>query len=394
MKPKLLFLVTEDWYFWSHRLPIARAALRSGYEVVVATRVGSYGKRICDEGFRLVPLQLSRESYAPWNELRAIRELKRIYRHEQPDIVHHVALKPILYGSIAALGRRDTKVINALAGLGYLVASSSLKARALRQVIWSAFRFLLNRPNSQVLLQNQEDKQFVVRKMKVSPAKAVVIRGAGVDMDLFQPAPEPDGVPLVLLPSRMLWNKGITEFVEAAALLRNKGLDARFVLAGDTDINSPACIPRRQLLDWQASGTVEWWGRCDDMPRVFAQASLVCLPSYREGIPKALVEASASGRAIVTTDVPGCRDIVRQGTNGILVSPRDPVSLANAIATLLKDSATRREMGRRGREIAVNEFSEETVVEQTLALYKELLQTRPESVDARRSVSEAEGTLK
>lgn len=373
MSPRLLFVVTEDWYFYSHRLPIARAARRAGYEVVVATRVGSHGQRICDEGFRLIPLQLSRESYSPMHELRSIAELRRIYRREQPDLIHHVALKPILYGSIAALGRKKLRVINALAGLGYLAASSSLKARFLRGAIWTAFRFLLGRSGSSVLLQNEEDRQFVTSKLKVFPGRAFMIRGSGVDMRFFQPAPEPEGMPVVLLPSRMLWNKGIADFVEAARILRTRSINARFVLAGDTDPNSPSGISRQQLSDWQATGVVEWWGHCEDMAPVFAQSTLVCLPSYREGMPKALIEAAASERAIVTTDVPGCRDIVRQGINGILVPPRDAIGLASAIEELLKAPARRREMGRRGREIAVNEFAEEIVVEKTLALYEELL---------------------
>ena len=389
MSLKLLFLVTEDWYFWSHRLPIARAALRNGYEVVVATRVGACGQKIRDEGFRLIPLQLGRESYAPWNEFHAIRELLSIYRREQPDIVHHVALKPILYGSIAALRRKDIRVINALAGLGYLVASSSVRARLLSRVVWGAFRFLLGRANSRVLLQNEEDRQFAVTKLRVPEGKTTVIRGSGVDMELFQPMPEPAGVPVVLLSSRMLWNKGITEFVEAARRLRHQGLEARFVLAGDTDASSPSGIPRRQLEDWQASGAVEWWGHRNDMIATLKQASLVCLPSHGgEGVPKALIEAAASGRAIVTTDVPGCRDIVRQGINGILVAPKDPVGLAHAIEELLKDPARRQEMGRRGREIAVSEFSEETVVEQTLALYREVLRQGAEAVDRGRRIPE------
>lgn len=389
MSLKLLFLVTEDWYFWSHRLPIARAALRNGYEVVVATRVGACGQKIRDEGFRLIPLQLGRESYAPWNELHAIRELLSIYRREQPDIVHHVALKPILYGSIAALRRRDIRVINALAGLGYLVASSSVKARLLSRLVWGSFRFLLGRANSRVLLQNEEDRQFAVTKLRVPKGKTTVIRGSGVDMELFHPVPEPLGVPVVLLSSRMLWNKGIAEFVDAAQRLRNQGLEARFVIAGDTDTSSPSGIPHRQLEAWQASGAVEWWGHRNDMIATLREANLICLPSHGgEGVPKALIEAAASGRAIVTTDVPGCRDIVRQGINGILVAPKDSVGLAHAIGELLKDPARRRDMALRSREIAVSEFSEETVIEQTLALYRDVLRPGVAAVDGERRVPE------
>jgi glycosyltransferase involved in cell wall biosynthesis len=376
MRPKLLLLITEDWFLWSHRLPIARAALRAGYEVIIATRVNGDTRKIRDEGFRLIPLHLARESYAPLNELRAIRELRQIYKTEQPDIVHHVALKPVLYGSMAALMRKDTRVINALTGLGYLATSSSLKVQLLGLPIWSALRFLLNRPNNQVLLQNQDDKQLLVARLKVPPEKITVIRGSGVDTNLFQPAPEPAGIPIVLFASRMLWIKGIAEFVEAAQLLRSKGITARFVLAGDSDPNSPSAIPRQQLLAWQASGAVEWWGHQQEMSEIFKQVNVVCLPSQgREGMPKVLIEAAASGRAIVTTDVPGCRDIVRQGVNGILVPPRDATTLAKALEELLENPSLRQQMARRGREIAANEFSQEVVVRETLALYKELLKS-------------------
>jgi glycosyltransferase involved in cell wall biosynthesis len=383
MRPRLLLLITEDRFLWSHRLPIARAALQDGYEVIIATRVNGDAQRILDEGFRLFPLRLARESYSLINEFRAIRELRQIYRAERPDIVHHVALKPVLYGSIAALGRDGMRVINALTGLGYLATSSSLRAKFLRLPIWNALRFLLNRPNHQVLLQNQEDKQLLVSRLKVCPEKITIIQGSGVNMNLFQPAPEPVGIPIVLLASRMLWIKGIREFVEAANLLKRKGVTARFVLAGDSDPNSPSAIPRQQLLNWQISGAVEWWGHQQEMSEIFKQVNVVCLPSQGgEGVPKVLIEAAASGRAIVATDVPGCRDLVHQGVNGLLVPPKNAPALSKAIEDLLKNPVMRLQMANRGREIAVSEFSEDVVVNQTLALYRELLRSNPQPASA------------
>ena len=374
MPRKLLLLITEDRFLWSHRLPIARAALKAGYEVIIATRLTGNAQKIRDEGFRLIPLRLDRESYAPLNELRAIRELRQIYECENPDIVHHVALKPVLYGSVAALGRKNLKVVNALTGLGYLATASSLKARFLRLPIWNSLRFLLSGPNQQVLLQNQEDKELLISRLNVSPEKITIIKGSGVDMNLFRPTPEPAGIPIILLASRMLWIKGIVEFVQAAKLIRNKGIQVRFVLAGDTDLRSPSAIPREQLLEWQASGAVEWWGHQPDMSQTLGQTHIVCLPSHGgEGVPKVLIEAAASGRAIVTTDVPGCRDIVRQGVNGTLVPSKDATSLAKALEELLENPSLRQRMGSRGREIAASEFSEEVVVRETMALYRELL---------------------
>jgi len=375
MRPKILFLVTEDWFFLSHRLPIARAALQSGYEVIVATRVCNYAQKIHNEGFRLIPLRLIRESYSPLNELRAIYQIRQIHRRERPDIVHHVALKPVLYGSIAALGQDQVRVINAFTGLGYLAGASSLKVRLLRLPILKALTFLLNRRNHQILLQNQDDKQLLATKCKVAPGRITVIRGSGVDVNYFLPSPEPAGTPIILLASRMLWIKGIREFVEAAKLLHDNKITARFVLVGDTDLNSPSGIPRQQLLEWQSSGHVEWWGHRREMPQIFKQANLVCLPSHGgEGVPKVLIEAAASGRAIVATDVPGCRDIVRDGFNGLLVPPRNTDALASGIEQLLANDSMRSQMAAHGREIVINEFTQEHVIQQTLTLYGKLLE--------------------
>jgi glycosyltransferase involved in cell wall biosynthesis len=373
-RPKILFVVPDDWYFWSHRRPIASAALQNGYNVFVAARVDAFGEKIIEAGFRLIPLCLDRSSYSLFHELRTISELRNIYRREKPDIVHHIALKPILYGSMAALGNSRMQVINAFAGLGYLVSSQSFKAQALKRVLWKMFRFLLNRPNSFLLLQNREDRDLLVAEIGVPQERTTIIRGSGVDVNEFQAKAESPGIPIVLLSSRMLWIKGVSDFVEAAKLLREKGMNARFVLAGDTDPGSPGAIPREKLQEWQNAGPVEWWGHQQSMSRMLQESAVVCLPSHGgEGVPKALIEAAASERAIVATDVPGCRDIVRHGTNGLLVPPKNPAALADAIALLLNDAPLRAAMGRRGREIAVNEFSEEQVIQQTLALYGQLL---------------------
>jgi glycosyltransferase involved in cell wall biosynthesis len=374
MRPKLLFVFSDDRFFWSHRLAVAQAALSNGYEVIVATGVYSHAEQIRDQGFRLIPLKLTRKTDSLLKELGAVRQLRQIYRTEQPDIVHHVAIKAVLYGSMAALGKTSVPTLNALTGLGYLAASSTTKAALLRSVVWNAFSFFFKRSHQLVLVENEEDKQLLVTKLRVSSQRIVVTRGSGVNVDIFQPSPEPSGVPVVLLASRMLWIKGIQEFAGAAQLLRSKGVSARFVLAGDSDVNNPSCVPRQQLFDWQASGILECWGHQQDMPGVFKHANLVCLPSHGgEGVPKVLMEAAASGRAIITTTVPGCRDIVRDGVNGLLVEPKNAVVLADAIEKLLNDPALRLQMGHRGRQVAVTEFSEDVVVRETLELYSRLL---------------------
>ncbi len=372
--PKILFFVTEDWYFWSHRLPLARAAKAAGYEVTVVTRVQEYGGRIRAEGFTLIPLALQRRGSNPWQELRVIAQLVRIYRTERPDIVHHVAIKPVLYGSVAAWLAHVPATVNALAGLGYVFSSNQRKARMLRPLVKLAYHFLLNRANSRTIIQNPEDRRLLTDAAFLGPEKTVLIRGSGVDVDLFAPTPEPQGVPIIVMACRMLWDKGVREFVQAARLLHEAGVAARFVLVGKSDTENPTAVPVSQLVEWQQQGEVEWWGHREDMHRVLALSHIACLPTfYGEGLPKVLIEAAACGRPIVATDVPGCREIVRHGENGLLVSARDAPALAEALKQLILDPVLRQRMGRRGREIVEAEFSVAKVASATLAVYRSLL---------------------
>mgnify|MGYP000438590344 CR=1 FL=1 len=369
---KLLFLVTEDWYFCSHRLPPARAALAAGYDVIVATRVGSRGADISAEGFKLIPLDLQRRSRNPFRELAAIVQIVKIYLRERPDVVHHVALKPVLYGSLAACLVRRPAVVNALAGMGFLFTSGSRMATVLRAVVSRLFCLLLNSGRNLLILQNPDDEAMLVNSGLVAANRVRLIRGSGVDVQRFSPTPEPQTTPVVMLPSRMLWDKGVGEFVEAARMLRDRGVVARFVLVGNGDPDNPASISESQLKAWHDSGVVECWGHCSDMPATLGKAHLVCLPSYREGLPKVLLEAAACGRPLIATDVAGCREIVRHGENGLLVPLRDSSSLADAIERLLRDAGMRDTMGRKGRLMVESEFSEAMVAQQTLAVYSEL----------------------
>lgn len=371
-RPKLLFLVTEDWYFCSHRLPLACAARDAGFDVSVATRVRAHGEKISAAGLNLIPLGLQRSSRNPWRELAAINEIARIYRCVAPDIVHHVAMKPVLYGSLAAKIVGVPKVVNALAGMGYVFTSHKLSARLLRPLITLALRALLK--NGRVILQNPDDRASLIAAGVLEAEQVRLIRGSGVDTALFRFLPEPDKLPpQVVLPARMLWDKGVDEFVAAAQILKQDGVDARFLLAGERDPDNPADIPLAQLQAWHDAGNVTWLGRQDNMPALLAQANIVCLPSYREGLPKALLEAASCGRAIVATDVPGCREAVQHEQNGLLVPARDAAALAAALRRLIENPALRRQFGRRGREMAEQEFSVEKVTAETLALYRELL---------------------
>lgn len=372
-KTKLLYFVTEDWYFCSHRLPLAVAAKSAGYDVSVVTHVNAHGEVIRRAGIRLIPFDLSRRGMNPLSELTVLTRLIKTYRKEKPDILHHVAMKPVLYGSLAARFSGVPRVVNALAGLGYIFTSDAPKAQCLRPIVASAFKSLLNRKKSRLILQNDDDRKLFIYNRFINAERIKLIRGSGVDTKVFSLSPESAGVPIVMLASRMLLDKGIVEFVEAARRIKSRGIEARFVLVGDTDIHNPSAISNVQLASWQAEGVIEWWGRRENMPAVLQQANVVCLPSYREGLPKVLLEAASCGRAIVATDVPGCREVVRDGENGFLVPLRSTVELADAIQKLIGNKELRQKMGVSGREIVVNEFSIEKVIKETLSVYDELL---------------------
>ena len=371
---KLLFFITEDWYFCSHRLPLALAAKEVGYEVSVVTRACSHGEQIKAAGIKLIPLELSRRGVNPLTEFRVISRLVSIYRSEQPDIVHHVALKPVLYGTIASLVAKVPCIVNALAGLGFLFSSQSLRVRSLRPLVKLVFRLLLNRRNSRVILQNPDDVCLMCDGRVLNRERIALIRGSGVDIRQFTVQPEQPGLSTVILASRLLWDKGVGEFVEAARQLRLHGVRARFVLVGEGDAANPSAIPNKQLRHWHEEGDVEWWGRRGDMPAVIAQSHIVCLPSfYGEGVPKVLIEAASCGRPIVTTDTPGCREIVQDGVNGFLVPVRDATAVAEALKKMIESSELRSRLGARGRELVEREFTLDKVNTETLKVYEDLI---------------------
>lgn len=377
-RPRLLFVVTEDWYFVTHRLRLAQAAVAAGFHVAVATRITREKATLAASGLEVIPLaKLLRSSRNPYHEVQAILELRRVYRSWRPDIVHHVAMKPVIYGSLAARMTGVSAVVNALAGMGFVFSTRSFNASLLRGMIRPLLGLVLGGDRSRVILQNPDDSMALIRAGLVATNHVRLIKGAGVDPDRFKVRPEPHGRPIVILAGRMLWNKGVGDFVEISRFLRATGIDARFVLVGENDPGNPASVPEEQLSVWDRAGYIERWGRHDDMPEVFMQASIVCLPStYGEGVPKVLIEAAACGRPIVAYDIQGCREIVRQGENGLLVCSGDVAGFAAAIRLLLSDAHLREKMGNRGREIVLKEFSETLVFKQTLQVYHELCDLR------------------
>lgn len=371
-RPKLILVVTEDWYFWSHRLPLAEAARDAGYEVLIAARMSEYAEAIAARGMRPVPLSLRREGRSPRGEWKAVRELVRIYRAERPDVVHHVAMKPVLYGTLAARWTGVPRIVNAFAGLGYVFTQRGVRGALWRPFVAAMLRRLLRTASVRVIVQNPDDRDTLLTHRLADQRAVAMIRGSGVDLTQFAPAPLPPLPAVVTCVTRMLWDKGVGEFVQAARVLRTRGRSVRCVLVGDTDPANPSAVPRRQLEAWATEGVVEWWGHRRDVPAVLAQSHVVCLPSYREGLPKVLIEAAAAGRPIVTTDVPGCREVVRDGWNGVLVVPRNAEALADGLdRVLLASSDDWTVMGARGRALAEAEFSTERVTAATLALYRE-----------------------
>ena len=370
--PKLLFFVTEDWYFCSHRLPLAIAAKAKGFEVSLVTRVRAHRQIIESAGIRLIPMPLSRGGRNPFTEWLTVWRLARILKAEQPNILHNVALKPVLYGSLAARMTGTRGVVNALAGLGHIFALEK-RAWLLRQLVTIAFRFLLRRRGS-VIVQNPDDLQLLLASGAVLREDVTLIRGSGVDLERFQESPEPDGPVVVLFAARLLWDKGIGEFVEAAGPLKKRYPGTRFVVVGEPDPENHSSLDLEQLKEWQRQGLIEYWGKRNDMDAVFRQTHIVCLPSYYgEGVPKVLLEALAAARPIVTTDMPGCREVVETGANGILVPPRNVPRLIEALGDLIGDPGLRSRMGALGRVRAEAEFGIEHVIEKTLALYQTLL---------------------
>lgn len=365
---RALFFANTDWYLYNFRLSLAKDLRARGMEVTLLSPPGKYSALLELEGFRWLAFPMSLNGMNPLVELGVILRLARLYHHERPDLVHHFTVKCVLYGSLAGRLEGIPYIINSVTGLGFLFLDGGIFKRLLQTLARILYRLCLG--GTRVIFQNEDDRRAFLVGGLVRPEAAELVRGSGVDLERFAPTPESEDIPVVLLAARMLWDKGVGEFVEAARRLKIQGVPARFVLVGDTYTGNPATISAAQLQVWQDEGVVEWWGWRDDMPSVLAEATVFCLPSYREGMSKILIEAAACGRAIITTDTPGCRDIVEHGVNGLLVRVKDADGLAKAIETLLADPDLRRRMGAAGRRRIEEEFSMERVVRETLTIYQ------------------------
>lgn len=371
---KILFVVNDPAFFLSHRLPIALAAKAEGHEVHIATAEGKAVAEIKAHGFPFHALSLSRSGRNPLHELFSLLAIYRLFRELQPDLVHLVTIKPVLYGGMAARLAGVPSVVTAISGLGFVFIASGRKSKAMRALVALFYRLALGKRRLRVIFQNYDDRDALLNLGALDPGKVVMIRGSGADLSQCRYVSEPAGVPVVVMAARLLKDKGVCEFVDAAEKVRAQGLDVHFVLAGDVDPGNPASLTPEELDVIRQAGHVTLTGYCKDIAGLFAAAHIVVLPSYREGLPKVLVEAAACGRAVVTTDVPGCIDAIIPGETGIAVSARDSQSLADAIAQLVRQPDLRHAMGRAGRTLAEKEFDVKNVVRKHLDIYRELIE--------------------
>lgn len=361
MEKKLLYFVSEDWYFLSHRLQLAKKAQACGCEVILVARVGDKRGVIEAEGIRVVPLNIQRGKINPFSDILLIWRLFSIVRQERPDIIHNVALKPVLYGSLVGKLLRVKKIINSFGGMGFLYSSRTIKARILAPLASLFIRLVHLGQGIVVIVQNRDDQLWLENSCGISASKLRLVKGSGVDAKTTLALPEPGGEFTVALVGRMLEDKGVREFCEAASIVHQKFSAIRFLLVGDIDPDNPASLGVEELEQLNRQGAVQWMGFCDDIESIWRQSHLSVLPSYREGLPKTLIESSAYGRPAIATNVPGCREIVEPGVNGLLVPARDAEGLAEAIIQLYNNSEQRLKMGLEARRLFEENYTSETV---------------------------------
>ena len=367
----LLYIVNEPWFFLSHRLPIALAAQKQGYTIHVATRDGTAIQGIIENGFIHHKIPLSRNSTNILNELDSLLAIWKLISDINPDVLHLVTIKPVLYGGIASRFTPAKKVVAAVSGLGTLFLATGVKAELKRKIGIGLYRLALRSSKTTVILQNPDDKQLLIDLKAVRAEQTVLIRGSGIDLSKFQASPENlVGPPVVTFAARLLFDKGLAEYIDAIRLLNKRGIIAHYKIVGDVDSGNMTSATAENIEEWKSIYNLTIAGYQSDMFTVFKNSNIVVLPSYREGLPKVLIEAAACGRAVITTDVPGCRDAIEADKTGLLVPVRDPYKLADAIEKLVKNIELRVEMGIAGRQLAEKEFAIEKVVDHHLSIYQ------------------------
>jgi glycosyltransferase involved in cell wall biosynthesis len=372
MARHILYVVTEDWYFLSHRLPMARAAKQAGYEVHVATRLKSGKAAIEREGFVPHALSWSRGSLSPWGGFAAVIELRRLLRALAPDILHNISLKPVLLGTTASLGLSAIAVVNSLTGLGTLFIGEAGVSALARKAVRHALSRLLRRGRSKTVVQNPDDRAFVLG-LGVPSGSVVLIPGSGVDTHALTPLPEPPPPVTAAYVGRMLADKGVVTLIEAFALLGERKVPLQLLLAGDTDKENPGSLAPEQLREFASLYGINWLGHVADIKEVWARAHFAVLASRREGLPKSLLEAAACGRPMVATDAPGCREIAIAGETALTVKVDDVTALADAMAKMADDAEMRRRFGANARALVERKFSADAIGRETVELYDRLI---------------------
>lgn len=379
MRPlRICLVITEDWYFWSHRRSLARYLVAHGHDVHLVTRLTQHEADIRASQITPHSTGLRRSAKNPLSEAFVTQRMTQLFREVRPDVVHLVGMKPILYGSIAARLAKVPATVCAIAGLGWLFTPGSLLKSVARGAVAQYFRSGLARnPNVRFIVQNSHHQDVLTNCGMATDKQITIISGAGVDTHRFRVQPEPKSTPRVLTHARMLWDKGIGDLVDAARIVKRRNIDCRFQLVGDPDPANPASISAEQLHAWNAEGIVEWQQRRNDIPELLGQAHIACLPSHHEGFPLSLVEALSCGRPVVTNDIPGCRDVVKHEETGLLVEKNDPQQLAAALIRLIQDPPLRRQLGHRGRRDVMSRMASDIVNQQTLTCYENLLSQQP-----------------
>jgi glycosyltransferase involved in cell wall biosynthesis len=365
----LLFIVNVDWFFISHRLPIALQAIKEGYQVHLACAITDQKQYLEEQGITVHPLPLHRSSSTPLGESKAFLAIFKLIRQLNPRIVHSVTIKPVLYGGIVARLLNPPQKVFSISGLGFVFTSQGFVSVLRRLVVAGLYKLALGGKASDIIVQNNSDEQTLKDIKALQNNRITLIKGSGINLENYPSTPEPQGKPVILLVARLLKDKGVLEFAQAAKILQRKGIDARMCLVGDLDPENPNSLTSEELQKLRTLKNIELWGYRNDIPQVMAAANIITLPSYREGLPKCLIEAAASQRAIVTTNVPGCRDAIIPNKTGVLVPPRNPSALAEAIEQLITNTKLRSEMAQHGREWATNAFNIKDVIDTHMNIY-------------------------
>lgn len=372
---KAVLFANTDWYLYNFRRSLALSLHRAGYDVLLISPAGSYGRKLRDLGLRWEPLPMQRRSLNVFRELALLWYLVRLMRRERPAVVHGFTIKCAVYGSLAARMAGVSARVNAVAGMGYVFTSTQLKARLLRPVVRALLRLALGGKGARLVLQNADDVNLFKQAGLIDPEHIRLIRGSGVNCAQFADvSPRSPGSERtrVLLACRLLWDKGVDEYVAATRQLRKQGYAIDALIAGTPDPGNPASIPESTIEHWVDEGLITWLGHVDDMAGLLGSVHVVVLPSYREGLPRTLVEAAACGLPLITTDVPGCREVVSDGVDGLLVPVKDSEALAHAIKRIHSDHALARQLGDAARVKARAQFDERIVIRRTMDVYAEL----------------------